>query len=49
MASRKYTTSNLDPDPPTIVGDPHKSERKYKKAVEKSSLVGEQSSEDFIP
>ena len=49
MASRKYTRSNLDPNPPTIVNDTYKIGRKYKKAAEKSSLAQEQSNEDFIP
>ena len=49
LASRKYTRSNPDPNPPTIVSDAHKIGRKSKKSVEKSSLAGEKSSEDFIP
>ena len=49
LVSRKYTRSNLDLNPPTIVNDAHKIGRKYKKVVEKSSLAGEQSSGDFIP
>lgn len=49
LSSRKYSGSNLDPNPPTIISDPHKIWRKSKKAVEKFSLAEEQSSDDFIP
>lgn len=49
MASRNYTRSNPDLNPPTIVNDPHKIGWKSKKVAEKFSIVEEQLSESFIP
>lgn len=49
LAWGKYTRSNPDLNPPTIVSDPHKIGQKSKKVAEKFSVAEEQSSDVFIP
>ena len=49
LASQRYTKSNPDPNPPTIISDPHKIGQISKNVVGKLSLAKVKSSEDFIP
>ena len=49
LASRKYTRSNPDPNPPTIVSDPQSIGRKAKAIVETSSSVRNQAEICSIP
>ena len=49
LASRRYTRSNPDPNPPTIFSDPQNIGRKAKSVVETSSIAENQSERSSIP